>query len=265
MSLSPANAAFDQFFGIVRRLRSPDDGCPWDREQTAESLRSSLLEETYECVDAINQRDDDNLREELGDLNLLVTMIAYIKEQDGSFGVADVFADISSKLIRRHPHVFGESSASTPDEIITQWDQIKVEVEGKRPKDSALDDVPASFPPLERAYKIQKKASKVGFDWNEKESVFEKVREELLECVQAADAADSDALENELGDLLFSVVNLCRFLHVDPAAALHRTNQKFVRRFHGVERGMKARGLEMDSSHFTDMDELWNREKASES
>jgi len=264
MSLSPTGPAFEEFFDIIRRLRAPDDGCPWDREQTARSLRSSLLEEAYECVDAIDRDDEQNLREELGDLNLLVTMIAYIKEQDDVFSVADVFNDISSKLIRRHPHVFGESSASTPDEIITQWDQIKVEVEGKRPKDSALDGVPASFPPLERAFKLQKKAAKVGFDWTEKESVFDKVREELVECVQAADAADSDALESELGDLLFSVVNVCRFLHVDPATALHRTNEKFVRRFHGVERGMKARGLPMNNEHLAEMDDLWNAEKARE-
>lgn len=263
MSLTSTRDSFDRFFEIIRRLRAPD-GCPWDREQTAESLRSSLLEEAYECVDGINQGDDHNLREELGDIYLLVTMIAYIKEQEGTFTVAEVLEDISSKLVRRHPHVFGESSASTSDEIIQQWDRIKVEVEGKRPKESALDGIPASFPPLERAYKMQRKAAKVGFDWAEKEPVFEKVREELDECAQEVKSGDANALEQELGDLLFSVVNLCRFLDVDPATALHRTNQKFVHRFHAVERGMKERDLPMDNAHLAQMDAIWNAEKDNE-
>ncbi len=263
MSLTSTTHSFDRFFEIVRRLRAPD-GCPWDREQTAESLRSSLLEEAYECVDGINQADDHNLREELGDIYLLVTMIGYIKEQEGSFTVSEVLDEISEKLVRRHPHVFGESSASTSDEIIQQWDRIKVEVEGKRPKESALDGIPASFPPLERAYKIQKKAAKAGFDWTEKEPVLDKVREELDECAQELQSGDAEALEQELGDLLFSVVNLCRFLHIDPATALHQTNQKFVRRFHAVERGMKERDLPMDNAHLAEMDAIWNAAKRTE-
>lgn len=261
---------FKEFFEIIRRLRDPVDGCPWDREQTADSLKSSLLEECYEAIDAISTGDEENLKEELGDIYLLVTLIGYIKEQEDVFTVAGVIDELNNKLVRRHPHIFGgethfgASTRSDPDAIISQWEQIKVSVEGKSRKSSALDEVPKSLPPLERSYKLQKKAQKLGFDWGDVEPVRDKVIEELDECMRALEDDDKGSLEDEIGDLLFSVVNLSRFLKVDPAVALHRTNQKFYKRFGHVEREMKARGLPMDQDHLQDMDAIWNEAKLAE-
>jgi len=246
--------AFSELRSIIARLRAPD-GCPWDREQTAETLRDSLIEEAYECVDAIVQKDDANLREELGDLYMLVTMIAYIKQQDGVFSVEDVLREVNAKLVRRHPHVFGDVAISSSDEVLSQWARIKVEVEGKPVLDSAIDGVLRSLPPLERAHKIQKKAAKVGFDWQDIGPVRDKVLEEFEETM---DASDDDSREEELGDLLFSVVNLARFLKVNPSVALHRANEKFVRRFKLVEQEMRRRGSPMSAAALPEMDDIWN-------
>ncbi|GAB1482709.1 nucleoside triphosphate pyrophosphohydrolase [Treponema sp.] len=236
------SAAFEKLYEIVKRLRAPD-GCPWDREQSPLSLRSDLIEETYECVEAIDNRDAPHIREELGDVFLLATMIAYMHEQEGSFSVADSLEEVSEKLIRRHPHVFGKSSASTNEEILTEWARIKIEVEGKKPKDSLLDSVSRAIPPLDRANKLQKKAAKVGFDWPSVDGVWSKVEEELEEAKEAlqdherqkgqqkgSNIETAEKLEGELGDLLFSVVNLCRYLKVDPSVALQKANLKFTHR-----------------------------------
>lgn len=253
-------ASFDRLYGIVQRLRAPD-GCPWDREQSPASLRGDLIEECYECVEAINEGDPAHVREELGDVFLLATMIAYMHEQEGSFRVADALEEVCEKLIRRHPHVFGESEAATAAEVLKQWDVIKVEQEGRKPKDSILDEVSRAMPPLERAYKLQKKAAKVGFDWPDADLVWAKVHEELDEAKQAFAAHRAAELEEELGDLLFSVVNICRYVGVDPAIALHGTNGKFVQRFRHVERRMKETGQVMEKGKLDIMDEFWNEAK----
>lgn len=262
--------SFDRLYEVVRRLRAPD-GCPWDREQTPSTLRGDLIEETYECVEAINENDPAHIREELGDVFLLATMISYMHEQAGDFTVADSLEEVCEKLIRRHPHVFGESEAATAAEVLKQWDVIKVEQEGRKPKDSVLDQVSSALPPLERAYKLQKKAAKVGFDWPEASGVWDKVAEELAEAKEAhqAHATENDPaaaahLEAELGDLLFSVVNICRFLHVDPAVALHGANVKFSRRFRHVEKRMKESGEAMEKGKLETMDGYWNEAKALE-
>lgn len=259
--------SFDELYSVVKRLRA-DDGCPWDREQTPESLRGALIEETYECVEAIDSKDWPHIREELGDIFLLATMISYMHEQQGLFAVSDVLQEITAKLIRRHPHVFGESSASTSAEVLEQWAKIKVEQEGRKPKDSLMDQVSRALPPLERAYKIQKKAAKAGFDWPDSAGVWDKIEEELAEAREAcqthqseASSANMEHLEEELGDLLFSVVNICRYLQVDPAVALQRTNNKFVRRFKHVEQSMKAKGLPMDKEHISLMEQYWQEAK----
>lgn len=267
-------AAFQRLYDIVARLRAPD-GCPWDREQTPRSLRGNLIEEAYECVEAIDEGDPAHVREETGDVYLLATMIAYMHEEDGTFSVADSLADISDKLVRRHPHVFGDAAAETADQVIDQWNKIKVEQEGRRPKTSLLDEVSRALPPLERAYKLQKKAAKVGFDWPELEGVWDKIDEELSEVRAALEVRDATAdaedaapatahLEGELGDLLFATVNLCRYLKVDPAVALHRTNAKFQSRFAHVERRMKEQGLELSADALPRMDEFWNEAKRDE-
>ncbi len=257
--------AFQQLVDIITMLRSPE-GCPWDREQTPDSIKGNLLEETYECIDAIIENDDPHLREELGDLYLLVTMLSYMKQEEGSFTIEDVLIEISEKLKRRHPHVFSDVSVSSPQEVIENWNAIKRDVEGKR-KDSIMDEVPRTIPPLERAYLLQKKAAKVGFDWKDTHDVWKKIDEELSELKEAFSTADKNELEAELGDFIFSIVNISRFLDIDPALALHRTNEKFKSRFSFIEKRMKADGVAMNEGTMQIMDDLWNeikqREKSS--
>ncbi|MDR3130433.1 MAG: nucleoside triphosphate pyrophosphohydrolase [Treponema sp.] len=257
--------AFQTLYETVVRLRSPG-GCPWDREQSPATLRGDLIEETYECVEAIDEKDPVHIREELGDLFLLATMISYMHEQDGHFTVSEVLAGITEKLIRRHPHVFGEAQVQDSAEVLDNWARIKVEQEGRKPKNSLLDEVSRALPPLDRAWKLQKKAAKSGFDWPDMQGVFGKVEEELCEVKDAADASLTDApareaVEEELGDLLFSAVNLCRFLDVEPSVALQRTNTKFVKRFIYVEQEMKNAGREMKKENLALMDEFWKAAK----
>lgn len=254
--MNTPSSSFDRLYGVVSRLRAPD-GCPWDREQSPASLRGDLIEETYECVEAIDEKDPAHVREELGDLFLLATMIAYMHEQEGSFTVSDTLEGVSDKLIRRHPHVFGESNAKTSAEVLDQWAAIKIEQEGRKPKDSILDEVSTALPPLDRAHKLQKKAAKVGFDWNDIGGVWAKIDEELAEAKEAC----HEHQEEELGDLLFSVVNVCRYLKVDPSVALHKTNVKFLRRFKHVEKRMKEAGSPMEAGRLEEMDRYWNEAK----
>ena len=265
------NEAFQQMFELVVRLRGPG-GCPWDLEQTPLTLRGDLIEETYECVEAIDEQNPLHVKEELGDLFLLVTMLAYMHEQEGHFTVAEVLQELSEKLIRRHPHVFetnanAESSGLTSEEVLRNWAKIKVEQEGRKPKDSLLDEVSRGLPPLDRAWKLQKKAAKSGFDWPDASGVIAKIKEELCEVEAAITNADSSAdtdntaLEGELGDLLFSVVNFCRFFKIEPSVALHRTTIKFTERFKYVEKRMKETGQEMNAKNLEVMDRYWNEAK----
>jgi tetrapyrrole methylase family protein/MazG family protein len=274
-----AGRAYSELYRIVARLRAPD-GCPWDREQSPESLRGALIEECYELVEAIDEGDPDHVREESGDIFLLATMISYMHEQSGAFTVADSLVGIVDKLIRRHPHVFGEAEAKDSEAVLRQWGEIKEKVEGRRKKEGLLDGVPRSLPPLERAWKIQKKAAKVGFDWPRAGDVWAKAREELGEaeeaCEEAAKTGNRAALEEELGDLLFSAINLSRFLDVDPGLALRRTVEKFERRFRHVEKRMTETGRPLATLHevprdeagaaslLATMDAYWNEAKAGE-
>jgi tetrapyrrole methylase family protein/MazG family protein len=256
--------AFLRVYEVMKKLRSPE-GCPWDKEQTPASVRGNLVEEAYECVEAINSGDGPHVKEELGDVYLVATFMAYMYEQEGAFTVSDVLDGLADKLIRRHPHVFGTNSgAETPDKVVAQWNDIKVTVEGKKPKDSVIDGVSQALPPLERAYKIQKKASKAGFDWNKAEDVWAKVREETEEAFSACAEGNADKIEEELGDLFFSLVNLARFLKVDPSLALARALTKFSRRFKEVEKRMKEKGLALGQENFAAMDELWDTVKSEE-
>ncbi|THB68204.1 MAG: nucleoside triphosphate pyrophosphohydrolase, partial [Spirochaetaceae bacterium] len=215
----------------------------------------------YETVDAINSGDFDHIREELGDAFMMLTMLSVIYEEDGRFSIDDIMQEVSEKLIRRHPHVFSNSENLDAGQIAMQWEEIKEKVEGRK-KDSVLDKVSHSLPPLERAWKMQKKAAKSGFDWNNAEPVWDKIAEELAETREAWNAlekcqASQEHLEEELGDLLFSVVNVARFLNIDPAVALQRSNSKFDRRFRQVEAAMKTRGHKMGPESFNEMDQLW--------
>lgn len=266
-SKAAAAEAFGRLYGIIARLCAPD-GCPWDREQTPKSLRGNVIEEAYELVEAIDEGDAAHVCEEAGDLYLLATMIPYIYEESGDFSVADSLNGLCDKLIRRHPHVFGDAEASTSEAVLKQWNEIKEKVEGRRKKDSILDEVSRALPPLERAYKIQKKAAKAGFDWTKSGEVWAKAREELSEaeeaCEEAAASGDRSALEEELGDLLYSTVNLARFLKVDPSLALAATNEKFSRRFRHVEKRMADSGKELCAENMALMDAFWDEAKKEE-
>jgi len=258
--------AFNRLHETIRRLRAPG-GCPWDREQTPETLRETLIEEAYETVEAITEGDIDHVCEELGDVFLNAVMLSYMYEQQESFTVTDVLETVRDKLVRRHPHVFGETDGyagpgsgketDTPEKVLNQWDEIKQKVEGRKGS-SALDGVSMGLPSLERAKKLQKRASKCGFDWEHSDDVWPKVDEELAELREAAAGGNPERIEEELGDVLFSLVNIARHLKVDPGVALTRTNAKFVKRFTHVESSMKEAGLPMDKDHLADMDRFWN-------
>lgn len=239
---------------VVVRLRKE---CPWDREQTHQSIRHSLIEETYEVVEAIDNEDPDELKHELGDLMLHVALHSVMAEEKGSFAVEDVLAASTEKLIRRHPHVFGTVKAGTSGEVKANWEKIKMS-EGRQ---SLLDGIPKELPSLLRAHRTQEKASKAGFDWKEKSAVWEKVDEEVNELKRAEQKGDGEAVEEEFGDLLFSLVNYARFLHVNPELALKKTIEKFSRRFRAMEKETLQKGKVLEHLSPGEMDELWNEEK----
>jgi tetrapyrrole methylase family protein/MazG family protein len=261
--MNKAKDSFEHLYDVVRRLRGPG-GCPWDIEQSPSTLRGDLLEETYECIEAIDEGNAAHIKEELGDIFLLVTMISYMHEEENKFSLSEVLEGLCDKLIRRHPHVFSDVKVKDSEEVLKNWAKIKIEQEGRVPKDSVLDEVPRSFPALERAYKLQKKAAKSGFDWPDIQGVYDKIDEELAEVKEATVSKQNVKIEGELGDLLFSVVNLCRVLHVDPAVALSRTNVKFTERFKHVEKRMKENNLDMSCDNLNKMDKYWDEAKEQE-
>ncbi|RKX73925.1 MAG: nucleoside triphosphate pyrophosphohydrolase [Spirochaetes bacterium] len=254
------NQAFMDFLGIITTLRGPD-GCPWDKEQTAESLRAHLIEESYEAVEAIEENDPDHVREELGDVLLLISMISQIYSETDDFTIKDVIDEISAKLIRRHPHVFGDEKVEDAEEVLKNWDRIKIDIEGRGADSSVLDGIPGSLPPLERSYKIQKKAAKRGFDWPDINGPKDKIIEELNEIEIAVEEESPEDIEGEIGDLLFSVVNYSRHLGIDPALALGRTNRKFEKRFKYVESSMQKDSIPMNPENIEVMDRYWDSSK----
>ncbi len=247
---------------IMARLRSPG-GCPWDIEQTHATLRRYIVEEVYEVLEAIDEQDAGHLCEELGDLLLQIVFHARMAEESGMFSMQDVVDTVSEKLIRRHPHVFGDISVRDAAEVLLNWDAIKKREKTVKPA-SVLDGVPKGLPALMRANKLQLKAAKVGFDWPEITPVWDKVAEEIAELQEAAETGDKAKIEGELGDVLFAVVNLGRFLGVEAEVALNGTNNKFVRRFHQMEQEAKGKGLKWKEMSLTEMDALWEAAKAAE-
>lgn len=253
------NRTFDRLHEIVAILRSPE-GCPWDREQTHTSIRKNLIEETYEVLETIDDDDPDAMCEELGDLLLQVMLHSQIEEETGAFTVYDVIQAINEKLIRRHPHVFGEREAGNAEEALANWEAIKDDEKRRKgidPKEqSLLDGIPRDLPGLMKALKLQKKAATVGFDWPNSGEVIDKIFEELNEVREAIDLHSSDNQYEELGDLLFAVVNLARKLKVDPEEALEAANRKFKERFQYIEQGLKKREKDFAQSSLEEMDEL---------
>ena len=247
---------------IMARLRSPG-GCPWDIEQTHATLRRYIVEEVYEVLEAIDERDAAHLCEELGDLLLQIVFHARMAEESGMFSMQDVVDTVSEKLIRRHPHVFGDISVRDAAEVLLNWDAIKKQEKAVKPQ-SVLDGVPKGLPALMRANKLQLKAAKVGFDWPEVAPVWEKVAEEITELQEAAETCDKAKVEDELGDVLFAIVNLGRFLGVEAEVALNGTNNKFVRRFQQMEKALRKKGLKWKALDLAAMDELWETAKATE-
>ena len=259
--LSPSEG-FARLVEIMARLRAPG-GCPWDREQNFDTIKPYLLEETYEVMDAIDARDWSGLAEELGDLLLQVVFFAQMASESPKasdrFDVADSLDEINSKLVRRHPHVFADGDAKTSDDVLRRWDEIKA-TEKPRPK-GLLAGVPRSLPALVEAQQIARKAAGAGFDWPDIEQVFDKLREELAELDAARAGSHAEAVEGELGDLLFVVVNIARFLKIDPEQALRKTNAKFRRRFAHVESGLENENKTLQDASLEEMEALWQNAK----
>ncbi len=253
---------FDRLVQIMATLRGPE-GCPWDREQTRESLKAFLIEEAYEVLEALDQGGKGKLQEELGDLLLQVVFHAQVAAELGEFTMAEVLEDVTDKLVRRHPHVFGESRAETSAEALSNWERLKQAERGGVKEASALSGVPKTFPALLRAQRLQDKAARVGFDWGETAHVLQKVEEELAE-LKAAMAKGPEAVEAELGDLLFSLVNLARFLHFNSEEALRKCIEKFTRRFRHIETVIAERGKSLTESSLEEMDALWEEAKVGE-
>lgn len=258
-ALDADQPAIQQLRAIVARLRAPE-GCPWDREQTHATLRAGLIEEAYEVVEAINNDDDANLREELGDLLLQSVFHAQIATEEGRFDFDDVARGIAEKLIRRHPHVFGADQCADSAEVLRKWDDIKRAEKGGR-AESALDGISGGLPALMRAEKVQKKAARVGFDWSDAAPVVAKIREELAEVEAELPQGSSARIEDEIGDLLFSVVNLARKLQVDGETALQRATDKFSTRFRAVETLASERQLDLEKMTLAELDTLWDEVK----
>ena len=245
---------FNEFVEIVKRLRKE---CPWDREQTNDSIKAATIEEAYEVVEAIDKKNYEDLKNELGDLLLHVVFHTIIASETKSFTIDDVIESIREKLIRRHPHIFGEVKVSNSEEVKKNWEEIKLS-EGR---ESVLDGVPEMLPALQRAHRLQEKAAKVGFDWEKKEDVWKKVIEEVEEMHKSEGEGNFDKLEDEIGDVFFALVNYARFLSVNPENALRRTNTKFINRFGYVEKKIKESGKKLTESNLKEMDYYWEESK----
>lgn len=245
---------------IMEHLRS-EDGCPWDREQSHESIRSNVIEEAYEVADAIDSGSQEMLVEELGDLLLQVVFHARMDEEAGGFNFDDVCDGICKKLVYRHPHVFGDVNADTSDEVLKNWDALKKTEKKQESFTDTLNSVPKAFPALMRSQKVQKRAARAGFDFDNKSDVYDKVAEEMVELSDADTFADNKKVFEEYGDLLFSVVNLARFLNIDAEEALAASTDKFIARFEKVEKLANERNIDMPNTPITELDKLWDEAK----
>ncbi|MGC6471805.1 MAG: nucleoside triphosphate pyrophosphohydrolase [Parvibaculales bacterium] len=253
----------EALLNIMAALRTPETGCPWDLEQDFKSIAPYTLEEAYEVTDAIEREDMDDLKDELGDLLLQVVFHARMAEEQGLFSFEDVVDAISTKMIRRHPHVFSDADANTATEVKQSWEAIKQAEKAEKGKlsTSLLGDVPTTLPGLTRAVKLQKRAAKIGFDWQQAEPIFDKLTEELEELKVAIAAEDQDNVEEEYGDMLFVMANLARHLNLDPETAIRRGNRKFVSRFSWMEEEAKVNSLDLNAMTLEELESLWQAAK----
>lgn len=254
-------ATLSEFLDIVAKLRDPNGGCPWDLKQNFDTMLPHLLEESYEVAEAIHTQDRSALREELGDLLLQVVFLSQLATEEGSFTFQDVLDDIHDKLIYRHPYVFGDIKVNSSEEALASWEAQKANDAKHQTHSSILDDLPFALPALTRAHKIQKRCAKVGFDWDNSNDVLAKVKEELAEVQAEMTACNAEKLEEELGDLLFASVNLCRHHDIDAESALRNANAKFERRFRKVEEEVKSQGKQLQDFSLTELDFIWNKIK----
>ena len=259
-----AEKKFRELLDLVEKLRSPD-GCPWDRAQKKGDIGRYLMEEAYEVLDALEGSSPENVQEELGDLLFQILFLARMAEEAGEFNIADVIEEISAKMIRRHPHVFGDATVGGVEEVRTNWERIKTEVEHKGDKGSPIcDGIPRSLSTLARAQRIADRAAEAGFDWPDTAGVLDKVEEELAEFRAALEMKDPKRMRDEAGDLLFTLVNLCRFAEVDAETALRSSLRKFIDRFSHIERELAARGKSPKDSSMAELDRIWEETKKNE-
>ncbi|MGX2949725.1 nucleoside triphosphate pyrophosphohydrolase [Ursidibacter sp. B-7004-1] len=258
--------SIEQFLEVVEKLRDPQTGCPWDIKQNFDSMVPCLLEETYEVAEAIHTKDRTALREELGDLLLQVVFFSQLAKEEGTFTFQDVLSDIHEKLIYRHPHVFGDKSATNSEEALQNWEAQKAKEKAAKQQQSILDDLPFALPALTRATKLQKRCAKVGFDWDNPQDVLAKVEEELEEVREElyATPVQPEKLAEELGDLLFASVNLCRHHNIDAETCLRNANVKFENRFKQVERNVKEQGKSLEQCSLVELDLIWHQIKTME-
>ncbi len=259
--MSDRTVSFHRLVEVMARLRAPD-GCPWDRKQDLASLKSYLLEETYELLEALESRDPDKVLEEAGDVLFQVVFIAQVAKENGWFDAYDAAAGIADKLVRRHPWVFGDMKVSDPDVAIREWEILKARERAARPGGSVLDGIPKELPALLQAFRLGGKAAKVGFDWKDVSEVLEKLDEEVAEFREVVERQDLNEARREMGDLLFAVAQIARKLGIDPEDALRGTNRKFIDRFQHVERRLRECGRTPDEAGLEELDRLWNEAKA---
>lgn len=252
--------AFSRLTELMARLRSPG-GCPWDRKQTPDSLKPFLIEECYEVIDAIEEGDAKKVKEELGDLLFQIVFHARIAEEEGLFTLSEVAAAIHEKMVRRHPHVFGDARVSSDREVLANWEEIKRREKGHEERRSVLEGVPRTLPSLLRAHRLQERAARVGFDWPHLQEALPKLDEEVAEFKTSLQAGDRESIEEELGDVLFMLVNLSRFLNVDPEQALRKTISKFIHRFRHIEEHAANAGRELGDMTLEEMEALWQASK----
>jgi MazG family protein len=257
-----ARRSFDDLVRLMTKLRGPE-GCPWDREQSLADLKPFVIEEAYEVVDAIDRNDRHSLLEEVGDLLLEAVFIAEITREEKSFDIYDSITAIHDKLVRRHPHVFGDVEAGDAEQVLVNWEKLKNE-ERKAENKSVLAGVPQSLPALLKASRLTEKAARVGFDWRRTEDVFDKIDEEMGELRDAVANSDAASIEEEIGDLLFTLANVARKLEINPEEALQSTNRKFMRRFESMEAAVRASGRNLDDLNLEEMDRLWDDAKSAE-